>query len=99
MSPRIPFHDRASVHDISRAGRIRRRRSSTLLHLERLEDRQLLSAGSLDSSFGTGGLVTTDFSATAESRPNGVAIQSDGKVIEFGTTKSPAGYRAALARI
>ena len=42
--------------------------------------------GSLDSSFGTGGLVTTDFGLTRD-EAFGVAIQSDGKIVAVGRDK------------
>jgi uncharacterized delta-60 repeat protein len=41
--------------------------------------------GSLDSSFGTGGLVVTDF-GTGNARARGVALQADGKIVVAGTT-------------
>lgn len=48
--------------------------------------------GSLDSSFGTGGIVATDFGAFGESA-FGVAIQADGKIVVVGvrgfTTTGP----------
>ena len=46
---------------------------------ELLETRCLLSAGDLDPSFGTGGIVTTSGSGASS-----VAIQSDGKIIVSG---------------
>ena len=44
--------------------------------------------GTVDTSFGTGGTVTTDFSgnATADSIANGVAIQPDGLIVAAGYT-------------
>jgi len=51
------------------------------------------SDGSLDSSFGTGGMVTTDFGVDGEG-VNGLAIQPDGKIIAAGE----AGGVLALAR-
>lgn len=41
--------------------------------------------GSLDSSFGTGGLVTTDL-AGADDRIHGLVLQDDGKVVAAGLT-------------
>lgn len=46
--------------------------------------------GSLDSSFGTGGLVTTDFNFTSE-LAQAVAIQADGQIVVAGYTNS-GGY-------
>ena len=41
------------------------------------------SDGTLDSGFGSGGIVTTAFS-TVEARANAIAIQSDGKIVVAG---------------
>lgn len=49
--------------------------------------------GSLDSTFGSGGIVTTTF-ANGSSSANAVALQSDGKIVAAGS----AGDRFALAR-
>jgi uncharacterized delta-60 repeat protein len=46
------------------------------------------SDGSLDSTFGGGGTVTTDFSADSEDTGNGVVVQPDGKIIVAGTAAS-----------
>jgi uncharacterized delta-60 repeat protein len=54
------------------------------LLFEPLEDRCLLSAGSLDPTFGNSGVVTTDFNPSLYVKD--VAIQSDGKVIAAGAT-------------
>ena len=43
------------------------------------------SNGSLDTTFGTGGIVRTDFDSPTESA-NAVALASDGKIIVSGTT-------------
>ncbi|MBI3345430.1 MAG: hypothetical protein HY028_11360 [Gammaproteobacteria bacterium] len=52
--------------------------------------------GSLDSSFGTGGRVTTDFGA--EDVAQAVAIQPDGKIIVVGYTINGSSGDFALAR-
>ncbi|MEV7691668.1 calcium-binding protein [Streptomyces bungoensis] len=52
--------------------------------------------GSLDTSFGTGGKVTTDFGVTDEIE--GVALQADGKIVAAGWSGGPGGYDFALAR-
>jgi uncharacterized delta-60 repeat protein len=49
--------------------------------------------GSLDTSFGTGGLVTTDFGTTHDTA-RAVAIQTDGRIVVAGTN----GSDFALAR-
>lgn len=50
------------------------------------------SDGSLDNTFGSGGIVTTDFDGSYDSG-HSIAIQSDGKIIVGGS-----GYYFALAR-
>jgi|HubBroStandDraft_6_1064221.scaffolds.fasta_scaffold13289_4 uncharacterized delta-60 repeat protein len=45
--------------------------------------------GSLDSTFGTGGKVTTDFFGSAD-QTFGVAIQSDGRIVVCGRAEIPA---------
>ena len=53
--------------------------------------------GALDTSFGIGGRVTTDFAGASEA-VNAVAIQSDGKIVAAGV-RSPSGHAEfALAR-
>jgi uncharacterized delta-60 repeat protein len=54
--------------------------------VERLEDRTLLNAGSLDPTFGTAGLVTTPFRIS--SGVTGLVLQADGKVVAAGTSSS-----------
>ncbi len=57
------------------------------------------SDGSLDTSFGSGGIVHTDFGATFFEQANAVAVQSDGKIIAAGQTFSfSTGTDLALAR-
>ena len=56
--------------------------------------------GTLDSTFGTGGKVTTDFNGTSD-RIWGLALQSDGKIVAVGETVSlvfPGTNDIALAR-
>jgi uncharacterized delta-60 repeat protein len=55
--------------------------------LEQLEGRRLLSAGDLDSTFGAGGRVITDFGGTNDLGRQVVA-GPDGKVIVVGSTGS-----------
>ena len=56
------------------------------------------SDGSLDTSFGTGGKVITDFSGVGISNPNdsvtGAALQSDGKIVVVGNSNN----QIAIAR-
>src|SRR5438105_749409 len=82
----------------AQTSRTNRRRAR--LALEALEDRSLPSAGALDPTFGTGGLVTTNLgpwrSPTSDvaaqfasgtgivQGPHSVAVQSDGKIIVAG---------------
>jgi len=56
------------------------------------------SDGTLDSGFGTGGKVTTDFGATSD-YPGGIALQVDGKIVVAGEHNDPGGgFDYALAR-
>ncbi len=59
--------------------------------LELLEDRSVPSAGALDPTFGSGGIVTTKVS-TNEDTARAVALQTDGKVVVAGTAYLGAGY-------
>ncbi len=52
--------------------------------------------GTLDTTFGTGGMVTTDFGGNDHG--NSVAIQSDGKIVVAGAADIGGTYDFALAR-
>ena len=52
--------------------------------------------GALDSSFGTGGTVLTDFGLDDE--PDAVALQPDGKIVVAGYSNADGGSDFALAR-
>jgi uncharacterized delta-60 repeat protein len=56
----------------------------------------LAAAGDLDTSFGTNGLVRTDFTPKAD-RGIGMALQSDGKIIVVGSAGGP-NSKFAVAR-
>jgi uncharacterized delta-60 repeat protein len=53
--------------------------------------------GTLDTTFGTGGLVTTDFNGR-DDVAFAVALQSDGKIVAAGQAQSSYGQAFALAR-
>ncbi len=55
------------------------------------------SNGSLDNTFGTNGVVTTDVGA-AEYYANSIAIQSDGKIIAAGNSFNGSNFDIALVR-
>jgi len=55
------------------------------------------SNGTLDTDFGTGGKVTTDF-AGATDEPSAVALQGDGNIVVAGLAENNARYDFALAR-
>jgi uncharacterized delta-60 repeat protein len=55
----------------------------TILRLEALEERYLLSAGALDPTFGSGGTVTTSFGKSTEA--DALVIQPDGKIVAAGS--------------
>jgi uncharacterized delta-60 repeat protein len=46
--------------------------------------------GTLDAGFGTGGKVTTDFTGFVD-EANGVAVQTDGKLVAVGVARFPTG--------
>lgn len=67
------------------------------LSVEHLEDRCLLSGGSLDPNFGTGGQLTTDFGFSVPAKNDiarAIAVQTDGRIVVAGT----AGGHFAVAR-
>jgi uncharacterized delta-60 repeat protein len=53
--------------------------------------------GSLDTTFGTGGKVTTEIGGSHDSGYS-VAIQSDGKIVVAGSSNNGSDYDFALAR-
>jgi len=70
---------------------------------ESLETRALLSAGSLDASFGNSGIVTTNFIEVTNlpgwsDSASSVALQADGKVVVAGTTQPNGGALGAISR-
>jgi uncharacterized delta-60 repeat protein len=62
-----------------------------------LPNRLYAAAGDLDTSFGTGGKVTTDFSPGLD-RATAVAIQPDGKIVVAGIAGGGAASNFGLAR-
>ena len=54
--------------------------------------------GSLDTSYGTGGLVVTNFNATTDDRGTRMLLQADGKVVLAGCTTQGGTYDFAFAR-
>ena len=57
-----------------------------------------LTNGTLDNTFGTGGIVTLDVSGGSNDYANGVAIQSDGKIVVAGGTDATGNTDVLLAR-
>jgi uncharacterized delta-60 repeat protein len=47
-----------------------------------------LQNGSLDSGFGQAGIVTTDLNNNSDDEANGIALQSDGKLVVAGMTRN-----------
>ncbi len=73
-------------------------RSAYHPRLESLEDRCLLSGpGSLDPTFGSGGLVTTSFNTKPHDTANSVAVQTDGKIIAAGIGSTSSGNSTTYA--
>jgi uncharacterized delta-60 repeat protein len=86
---------------------LKSRRRSNRPRLESLEDRRLLTSGALDTTFGTGGLVTSaafngQVANAVGNGANGVAIYptagtvNDGKIVVAGQANgSPGGFGVA----
>jgi uncharacterized delta-60 repeat protein len=55
--------------------------------------------GSLDTAFGTGGLVTTSFGAPATAIAAGVVVQPDGKVVVAGSVTNEVTLRSDIALV
>ncbi len=73
----------------------RRPRPGYRPRLESLEDRCVPSApGTLDSSFGSGGIVTTSFGTKSNDSGFAVAVQADGRIVAAGV--SPNGAKQYL---
>ena len=64
--------------------------------LDALEDRRLMSAGAIDTSFGGTGLVSTPLSAldtfNGSDHPS-VAVQADGKIVTGSYVAGAGGYK------
>jgi uncharacterized delta-60 repeat protein len=54
--------------------------------------------GTLDTSFGNHGRVTTDIAGGAGDQATALAVQADGKLVAAGLTSGPAGLDFALVR-
>lgn len=54
--------------------------------------------GSLDNTFGTGGIVTTDLQLGSDDIAYGLALQSDGKIVAAGYSDNGSNKDAALVR-
>lgn len=67
-----------------------RTRLSIMLALVLSSTLAFAQAGSLDTSFGTGGIFTTSFSQPDATINNAMAIQADGKIVLGGATSSGA---------
>lgn len=76
---------------ITRRGRMNS--TSFRPRLERLEDRSLMTAGLLDTSFGGDGFVQTAI-GSANDNATAVAVQADGKAVVGGGTVQPDGTTA-----
>jgi uncharacterized delta-60 repeat protein len=59
----------------------------------------LAQAGQLDSTFGTGGIFTTNYSQYDVTIDSAIAIQSDGKIVLGGTIPNGSSQVAALLRL
>ena len=54
--------------------------------------------GSLDNTFGTGGIVTTNFGSSSDEMRNSLAIQTDGKLVVAGNSNNSGSSDFALVR-
>jgi uncharacterized delta-60 repeat protein len=91
---------RSNLSSKHRAGhRPRRPRPrSVALGLERLEDRLTpTGAGSLDTTFGASGIVSTGF-ASGDDKASGVAVDSSGRIVVAGTSFNGSNNDFAVAR-
>src|SRR4051812_17596860 len=70
-------------HAVPRSARLHRRHSF-LPRAEGLEVRLLLSAGDLDTSFGTGGFVRASSGSNLSDVAKAVELQTDGKILVAG---------------
>jgi uncharacterized delta-60 repeat protein len=62
-----------------------------------LEDRTLLSPGDLDPTFGTGGLVISDFPGFANATANSLVVQADGEILVAGGAYGPGSTGTGFA--
>jgi uncharacterized delta-60 repeat protein len=84
-----------SKHDASRTPPVGPKRRAFCPRLEALEDRCLLSAGALDTTFGSGGLVTgpvAEANAVVVYPNTGSHPATDGKIVAGGYVGGPYGY-------
>ena len=81
------------------------RRPRTRPCLEMLEDRCVPSAGQLDPTFGSGGIVSTFLPTTATGKtstsdsPHQVLVQSDGKILEVGEVDTTLANKTHITQI
>src|SRR5579862_429614 len=75
------------------------RRFASRPSLECREDRCVPSApGTLDSSFGSGGIVTTSFGKSSTDKAFAVAVQTDGKIVVAGSHETYSANYLAVTR-
>src|SRR5437660_1682637 len=85
-----------AFHSFTRHATVRR--SSYRPRLEALEERCVPSAGELDTSFGSGGTVRTDFNKQFDDAEV-VAVQSDGKILIAGSANNAAANNTDFALV
>ncbi len=81
-----------------RAARRTRTADTSRPRVEALEDRRLLSAGALDTTFGSGGKVITPVPTSLLDAAQAVAYQPDGKMVVAGSSGGQFHGAAAVAR-
>src|SRR5690606_33240049 len=68
------------------------------LHHEDIELVQYLTDGTLDASFGEGGVTITESVGPGPDEVAAVAVQLDGAIVAVGTAYTGSGFGFALAR-
>jgi uncharacterized delta-60 repeat protein len=91
------FLQRSKKHRTSASPR--RTNTRRAFSIEPLEQRRVLAAGSLDPTFGNGGIVTTDFLGTFAATTGAAAVtNANGKIIVVGGSSAPGGTDIAVVR-
>src|SRR5262249_29471779 len=81
LFPRITrWHRPRERHVMGKRPGARRGNKQFRPTVERLERRDVPTAGALDTAFGSGGLVNLSFPSAFDNQAQAVAVQADGKI-------------------